>query len=75
MNYIVIEMQTNGGVTSTLTNQYTSINVAEQKYYQVLSAAAVSSVEVHGALLLDQYCGVIKKDKFIHSPEPEPDAE
>ena len=73
MIYLVIEMQTNDGVTSTLTYQFDSLSLAEQKYYLILSSASVSTLEVHGAMIVDQYLTVLKKEKFVHiQPEPEP---
>lgn len=71
MNYVVIEMQTSAGTTSTITYEYSDIHEAEQKYYLILSSAAVSSVEFHGAMLVDQYCSVIKSEAFVH-PVPAP---
>ena len=52
--YIVTELQTNGETTAVLNNAYTDKNTALQKYYTILSAAAVSQVEVHTALLVDE---------------------
>ena len=52
--FIVIEMQTNGETTAVLNNAFTDRNLALQKYYTVLAAAAVSQVEVHTAILVDE---------------------
>ena len=76
MNYIVIEYQTTGGAssiepdtTSVLTNVYASKSEAEQKYHMILSAAAVSGIKYHGALLMDAFGNVEKVD---HYPEYQP---
>ena len=61
--YIVIEMQTNNGTVSTLTYQFDTMELAEQKYYQVLSFAVVSEVEVHACLILD-VCGIVQRSYF-----------
>ena len=61
--YLVVEIQTNGSTISTLNYQYDSLNLAEQKYYLILAAAAVSTLDVHAALIMD--CrGVILKNSF-----------
>lgn len=65
--YIVIEMQTNAGVTSTLTYQFDTIALAEQKYYYILAAATVSEVDIHAAIIMDQRGCVIKNDYYIHN--------
>ena len=52
--YIVIEMQTNGESTAILSNVFTDRGLALQKYYAILSAAAVSQVEVHTAMVVDE---------------------
>lgn len=61
--FLVIEIQTAGETISTLTYQYEQIEQAEQKYYTILAAAAVSSLDVHAAMILD--CrGVTIKNEF-----------
>lgn len=64
--FIVIELQTNGGVTSTITTAYEDENVAYQKFYQILSFAAVSTVEVHSACVMNEYCGILRSETFDH---------
>ena len=64
--FIVIELQTNGGVTSTITTAYEDENVAYQKYYQILSFASVSTVEVHSACVMNEYCGILRSETFDH---------
>lgn len=61
--YLVVEIQTAGGKVSTLTYQYEQIELAEQKYYTILAAAAVSSLDVHAAMILD-CCGNVLKNEF-----------
>lgn len=50
--FVVLEMQTNGGKTSTLVTTKDKLNEAESVYYQILAAAAISKVEVHTAVLM-----------------------
>lgn len=64
MKYLVIEIQTAGETTSTLTYQYDQIELAEQKYYTILSAAAVSKLEVHAAIIMDCRGVIIKNDFY-----------
>lgn len=67
---IVIELQTNNGVTSAITTAYTNDQEAYQKYHQVLSYAAVSSVDIHTAILVDEYGAVARSGEvFQHNVE------
>lgn len=67
MNYLVIELQTAGGTTAVLNYTYTDKNVAYQKYHTILAAAAVSSVEVHTALIINEYGLVEIRETFEHN--------
>lgn len=65
--YIVIEIQKNqNGSVGTLVNSYEDRNTAEQKYHQVLAAAAVSSLPVHTAAMLMEDGYSIKKETYRH---------
>jgi hypothetical protein len=79
MNYIVMEYQTtNTDVTSTLVTVHTTREEAEQKYHMVLSAAAVSGLKYHGALLMDAFGMVYKIEhypEYMPIPETEPGSE
>lgn len=73
--YIVIEIQTSNTV-ATIVNSYSDRNTAEQKYHQILSAAAVSTVPKHGAVMLTDEGVRLKGECYIHEqPEPEEDPE
>ena len=61
--FTVVELQTNNGKTSVLTYAFEDYALAEQKFYQVLSFAVVSDVEVHACLILD-CCGVARRSYF-----------
>lgn len=66
--YIVIEMQTNNGTTAIVPPvTFENINQAYQKYYQVLSAAAVSSVPTHTAIILTERGDVVRVEHFEHN--------
>ena len=68
MKYLVIEIQTSAdGKVATIITQKDNLNDALSAYYMVLSAAAVSSVPVHAAVLLMNNGAVIKSEMFDHS--------
>lgn len=71
MHYLVIEIQTNEGVMSTLTYQFDNLPEAEQKYYLILSSAAVSTLDVHAAMIVDECGFVIKNDSYRHTSAEE----
>lgn len=62
--YIVTELQTNGETTAVLNYTYTDKNVALQKYYTILAAAAVSQVEVHTAMIINEIGLVEYRESF-----------
>ena len=70
--YLVIELQTTGGVTSALVDQFASYELALQKYYLVLSYAAVSTIDTHAAMIIDPRGRVWKSESFVHSQPPAP---
>lgn len=52
MNYIVIELQTNGDTTANIITVYADRLQAESNFHDILRAAAVSSVEAHSAVIM-----------------------
>lgn len=55
MAYIVLELQTYAdGTTGNIIWSYDSILQAESRYHAVLSAAAISQVPIHAAVILDE---------------------
>ena len=63
--YIVVEIQTSTTV-STIVNSYEDRNQAESKYHQILTAAALSSVPKHSAVLMNDVGQTIKNETYIH---------
>lgn len=64
---IILEIQhSNDGTNATLVNSYTDQATAEQKYHTVLAAAAVSTVNVHSAVMLDDTGNRIKGETYYH---------
>lgn len=73
--FIVMEIQTSEQV-ATLVNAYEDRNQAENKYHAILSAAAVSAVPKHGAVMLTDEGVRLKSECYIHEqPEPEEEPE
>ena len=70
--YIVAEFQTNGDTTAILTYQFTDELQAEQKYHEVLSYAAVSTVNIHAVSMMNEYGCVAKNEFYEHPSQPEP---
>ena len=65
--YIIQEMQTTGNQTAlcpALT--FTDRNQADSAYHTALAAAAVSAVQVHTVLMVDEHGNTIKRDYYEH---------
>lgn len=62
----VIELQTTNGVTSTLSTAFNEESLALQKYYQILSFAAVSTVDIHAAMIITEFGVVNASMSFDH---------
>ena len=69
--YIVIELQTNNGITGNFVFAYSDKADAYAKYHAILSAAAKSSVEVHAAVILNEVGNTIASSHFVHAKESE----
>lgn len=53
MKYLVMEIQTNAdGTVGTLITQKETLNEAQSTYYSILSAAAISALPLHSAVLM-----------------------
>ena len=65
--YIVIELQTdaNGHVANIVT-AYDDYPQAQQKFYTICAAAAVSDVPVHSAVILDNIGRRLAGESFTH---------
>ena len=76
MKYLVTEIQTfdNGAVTNP-TYAYDNENSALSKFYNILSAAAVSQLPVHACLLFTSEGIALKSECFIHPPAQQPEPE
>ena len=66
--YIIQEIQTEAGVTA-LTPAVTEVdkNTADSIWYQKMAAAAISSVDIHSIVMLDEHGNLIKQGYYEHS--------
>ena len=71
MRFLVIEIQVNDGQLSHIVTTHETVNEAESKFYQILSYAAVSAVEKHGASLLTDEGACIRSGFYSHVEEQE----
>jgi len=71
--YILLEMQTNGTQTALVPpTTYSDKNEAESAFYHKVGYAAVSTVNVHSVVLLDEHGNVALSKYYEHNTEPEP---
>ena len=69
--FIILEFQTTDGKTSVLTPiKKPTLNEAESVYHQILASAAISSVEHHTAMVIDDE-GVVFDNKCYHHGQEE----
>ena len=71
MTYIIIEIQkmNNGSCAVVPPTTYTDQRIAEQAYHTALSYAAVSQVDVHSVVMLDDTGARIKGETYYHGAE------
>lgn len=64
--YIIIEIQANDGGVAIVTPipTFSNENIALQAYYTAVAAAAVSSVQLHTILLLNESGATIRFEQF-----------
>lgn len=65
--YIVIELQTNAnGQVGNIVTAYDTLAQAQNKYYTICAYAAVSSIPIHTAIILDSTGMSIAQQCFRH---------
>lgn len=65
--FVVLELQTNkDGSVGSLIYTYNSRAEAESKYHAVLSAAAISNIPVHTAVMMDNRGMNIFSQHYLH---------
>ena len=66
--FIVVEIQTAGdGTTSVLTDSFDNIDAAYNKYYTILAYAAISTIPVHAASIINNN-GILWESKSFDHP-------
>ena len=69
MVYVVMEIQSDNEVATTLINSYSNRNEAESKFHQILGVAAISTVPTHSAVLLTDTGKALKSETYAHKME------
>lgn len=64
--FIVIELQRNGNQMGNIVTAHETLQDAQHKFHSVAAAAAISSVEKHSVVLLDDDGFTIEKTIFEH---------
>jgi len=69
--YIILELQTNDGAATVVTPIQTAqtLNEAMSRYHGILAAAAISSVECHSAIMLNERGDYVAKESYEHPKE------
>lgn len=66
--YVLVELQINGGEVAIVPpTSFTDKNLAEQAFHTAAATAAVSSVEKHSVVLLNQDAFPIERIDFEHA--------
>lgn len=65
--YILIELQTNkDGTVGNLVTAYDNLDQAESAWHSVLAAAAISTLSVHAAVLINNSGEVVESRHYEH---------
>lgn len=67
--FYIIETQYNNGTGSTITTTKENRNEAQSEYYRILQYAAISSVQVHGAIVFNELCMPIMYQSYDRRPK------
>lgn len=67
--FLVTEIQTVNGQTSVITTSFATLNEADHKYHTILAAAAISTVDVHAAVMYTNTGSYIKSEYYRHGTE------
>ena len=64
--YIVIELQKTENALSHLETTFENRDEAESKFHEVLKYAAISSIPIHSAVMLDDSGFLIRTESYPH---------
>ena len=73
--FFIIELQVNGESGANIVTTADSYENAMSKYHTVLASAAVSEVEKHTCIVLDDKGRHMARECYEHIKEPEPESE
>lgn len=69
--YIVMEIQKNNGLISTIVTTHETINQAKNKYHNILAYASISNIEKHSACILDEKGASLFSESYVHPGDEE----
>lgn len=69
--FVVIELQKNGDQLASIVTKYNTMNEADSKFYTVMAAAAISTVEKHACTLLTEDGLSLRNAYYEHEQEEE----
>ena len=64
--YLVIEIQMSGSSLAHLVTTHQTRADAESKFHTILASAAISSVELHSAVMLNTDGSLMKRESYHH---------
>lgn len=64
--FIVIELQKNGEQLGNIVTSHTTLQEAQHKFHMVAAAAAISNIEKHSVVLLNDDGFTIERITFEH---------
>ena len=67
--YIIIELQTTNGQTAHIVTTKEDRNEALSTFHSILAAAAISKVDTHTAVVMDERGNYVAIESFVHKEE------
>lgn len=64
MKYIVLEIQKTGDVVSTIATVYDDRPHADAAFYSLLAVCALSTLDKHGAMIINENGAVVKSEVY-----------
>ena len=64
MKYIVLEIQKTGDVVTTISTVYDDRPHADASFYTILSVCALSTLDKHGAMIINENGAVVKSEVY-----------
>lgn len=71
--YIIVELQTNNDQTSNIVHTEPTFNEAMSTFHSILSSAAISNIEYHTALVVNEKGEYVDRRCYEHHPSPDPE--